>query len=163
MPTPNSNRRLNKLSIEHQLIATISKLRNSGLSHRKIAAEVGLSHGSVQRILKWQETGEKPGPSKPAIPKRPRNGQGAFPDFQRVSDFEAKGLTVKEAWQDYAKGCAKPYTYAHFSTLYKLWLAEQSKAGSEEDRTDSLASFAFDDVSADEDRMAEVYWKRKAD
>ena len=103
--------RIRLSEVNHETTELIIQLRKQRHSHRKIASVVGISHGSVMRILKWQETGEKPKPSKPAIPTRPRNGQGALPDFQRISDFEAKGLTIKEAWQDYAKGCAQPYTY----------------------------------------------------
>ncbi len=149
--------------LDAQALQQILALKNGGLSHRKIAANVGISHGSVARILQWQETGEKPKPSKPAIPKRPRNGQGALPDFERVSDFEAKGLTVKEAWQDYAKGCARPYTYAHFSTLYKVWLSEQAKAKADIGFASDLAEPAgFADYSAEEDHIAELYWKTKS-
>lgn len=128
---------------------------------------VGLSHGTVMRIVKWQETGEKPKPSKPAIPSRPRNGQGALPDFERVSQFEAKGLTVKGAWRDYVNSCSQPYTYAHFSTLYRVWLAEQTTRGDKDQVaadavSNSAAPLDLADFSAEEDHLAELYWKRKS-
>jgi len=112
-----SRKRLKDVSIER--ISEMRSLHTQGLSLRQIGAKVGLSHGSVGRILKSQQAGQNPRPSKPSIPRRPRKGQEALPDFQRVSDFEARGLTVKDAWRHYAKGCAKPYVYTHFSTLYR--------------------------------------------
>ncbi len=98
------------------------------------------------------------------MPKRPRNSLSALPNFQRVSDFEAKGLTIKEAWQNYAKGCSRPYTYPHFSTLYKLWLADQATQGVDGALAEvSIEPTGFADYSADEDHLAELYWKKKSD
>ena len=145
-----------------ECIDQIRSLRNEGLSLRQIAAAVGLSHGSVGRILKSQGTGQDPTPSKPAIPKRPRSGQETLPNFQRVSDFEARGLTVKDAWRDYAKGCAKPYVYTHFSTLYRKWLEDQAKGKADrEGRASSSTLPDIESYSADEDHLAEEYWRRK--
>ena len=156
----NSKKRLRDFTFER--IAEIQSLHAQGLSLRQIGAEVGLSHGSVGRILKSQGTGQDPKPAKLAIPGRPRKGQEALPDFQVVSDFEAKGLTVKDAWRDYAKGCAKPYVYTHFSTLYRKWLEDQAQPrnGEEGSRSSSLPD--IDDYSADEDHLAEEYWRKKS-
>jgi hypothetical protein len=123
---------------------------------------VGLSHGSVMRVVKWQETGEKPKGTKAAIPKRPRNGQGSLPDFQRVSQFEAMGLTVKSAWDEYVARCSQPYTYAHFSTLYRVWLEEQAKRrGGDQVASDAVEASGgpqdIADFSAEEDHRAELY------
>src|SRR5262245_49632062 len=113
--------------VDRDTVQKIALLRKQGFSLRRIATVVNLSHGSVRRILKWQETGETPKPSRATIPKRPRNGLGTLPDFELVSQFEAKGLTVKRAWRDYVKTCSRPYAYPHFSTLYRVWLEGQTK------------------------------------
>ena len=155
-----SRKRLKDVSIER--ISEMRALRTQGLSLRQIGVEVGLSHGSVRRILKSQATGQDPKPSKPAIPRRPRKGQEALPDFQRVSDFEAKGLTVKDAWREYAKGCAKPYVYTHFATLYRKWLENQADRRNGEDGSPSSPLPDLPDYSADEDHLTEEYWRRKA-
>jgi CRISP-associated protein Cas1 len=163
----NKTMRRTRLSeVEPETIQEVLTLREQGLSHRRIATAVGLSHGSVMRIVKWQETGERPKASKATIPKRPRNGQGVLPDFERVSQFEANGLTVKRAWEDYVNSCSQPYTYAHFSTLYRVWLEEQTKRR-DGDRVagdpvpNAVAALDFADFSAEEDRLAELYWKRR--
>jgi hypothetical protein len=115
-------------TVDHEMIGQILWLRHQGYSLREIAAEVGFSHGYVGRILKSEGIGQPPRLLKPALPKRPRNGQTAPPDFSLVSEFEARGFTVKDAWRAYAQGCAKPYVYTHFSTLYRRW----HSAGAEE-------------------------------
>jgi hypothetical protein len=130
------------------------------MSLRKIGADVTLSHGYVGRILKAEGMLEVPkGLLK--LPRRPRKGQDALPDFQRVCDCEAKGLTVKDAWRDYAKGCAKPYAYTHFGVLYKKWLDEQTKASADRTSSESGTALQVPDSSGDEDHLAEAYWRKK--
>ncbi len=122
--------------------------------------QVGLSHGYVGRILKAKGIGLPLTPLKPVMPRRPRNGQTALPDFKIVSDFEARGLIVKDAWREYAKGCSKPYTYTHFSVLYRKWLEEEASR-KEIEQTAADAWSVLEDCSADEDHLAERYWKKK--
>ena len=148
--------------LEDHILRQIISLRRSGSSLRQIGAKVGLSHGSVGRVLKSQADSQDPKPSKPAIPRRPRKGQDALPDFQRVSDFEARGLTVKDAWRDYAKGCAKPYVYTHFSTLYRRWLEDEAQARVGQEGALSSTLSDLQDYSADEDHLAEEYWWKKS-
>jgi CRISPR-associated protein Cas1 len=162
MPHKTSSSRTQLKDFALGRIDQIRSLRNEGLSLRQIGAKVGLSHGSVGRILKSQEAGQVLKPSKPAIPKRPRKGQEALPDFQRVSNYEAKGLTVKDAWRDYAKGCAKPYVYTHFSTLYRKWLEDRVQLRNDQDGCPNSPLSDPEDCSADEDHFAEEYWRRKA-
>jgi hypothetical protein len=87
--------RIRLSDVDRETTQQIMLLREQGSSYRAIATTVGLSHGSVMRVVKWQQIGEKPKAWKASIPRRPRNGQGALPDFERVSQFEAKGFTVK--------------------------------------------------------------------
>jgi hypothetical protein len=89
-------RRTRLSEVDPETIQRILGFREQGFSHRRTATAVGLSHGSVMRIVRWQETGARPKASKATLPKRPRNGQGVLPDFERVSQFEAKGLTVDD-------------------------------------------------------------------
>jgi CRISPR-associated protein Cas1 len=142
-------------------VSQIASLRRDGHSLRQIAAEVGFSHGYVGRILKAEGIDQPPKPLKPVLPKRPRNGQTALPDFRLISEFEAKGLTIKDAWRAYAQGCAKPYVYTHFSTLYRRWLEDRSKMHAVQMLGDEAQTSCFPDCSADEDHLAEVYWKKK--
>jgi CRISPR-associated protein Cas1 len=158
--------RIRLSEVDRETVQKILLLRGQGVSHRVIAKDVGLSHGSVMRLVKWQETGEKPKATKATIPKRPRNGQGALPDFERVSQFEAMGLTVKSAWDEYVSKYSQPYTYAHFSTLYRAWLEEQARARSGDQVTSDEVQASdvppdIADVSAEEDHRAEVFWKRR--
>jgi hypothetical protein len=160
----NSKARIRLENLTPELIARMVELREKGHSFRDIAMDAGLSHGSVGRILKSQGIGRPIKPLKPTIPRRPRNGQTALPDFQLVADFEAKGLTIKYAWRNYAKGCSKPYVYTHFSTLYRRWLSEEAERGINGKaegiggRTPSVL-----DVSAEEDHLSELSWKRRLD
>jgi hypothetical protein len=80
-----------------EITSQIRSLREGGHSLRQIGAAAGLSHGYVARILKAHDIAPPPKLLKPAIPRRQRNGQTALSDFQTVSDYEAKGLTVKDA------------------------------------------------------------------
>lgn len=148
------------LGLDQEIPKLIIDLRADGLSHRQIAGKVGLSHGYVGRILK-SEGLVGAVKSAVALPRRPRKGQGSLPDFQRVCDFEAEGLTVKDAWRDYAKSCAKPYGYTHFSVLYKKWLDEQANAKATKNGSEEAPSPDLPDCSADEDHLAETYWRRK--
>jgi CRISP-associated protein Cas1 len=157
--------RIRLSEVDHSTVRKIMQLREQGIALRKIAIVVGLSHGSVMRIVKWQETGEKPKAAKASLPKRPKNGQSALPDFERVSEFQARGLTIRSAWEDYVSRCSQPYTYAHFSTLYGVWLDEREKI---RDRDQPVAHAAqlsapanIADFTADEDHGAELYWKRR--
>jgi hypothetical protein len=154
--------RLQNLATE--IGARIIELRKEGHSLRQIAAEMGFSHGYVGRIVKLQ-SGSQPAKSlRPAMPKRPRNGQTALPNFQMVSDYEAKGQTVKDAWRDYAKNCSKPYVYTHFSTLYRRWLAEEAeRRNSSNDDADSGSLPDDLEVSAEEDHLSELSWKGRLD
>ena len=143
-------------------IGQICLLRDEGFSLRQIGREVGLSHGYVGRILKAQGMLEVPKALR-NLPRRPRKGQEALPDFQRVSDYEAKGLTVKDAWREYAKGCAKPYVYTHFSTLYRKWMEDRAKCEADSEAAASSSAVSdMEDYSADEDHLAEEYWRNKA-
>jgi hypothetical protein len=112
--------RIRLADVDPKIIGQMHLLRKQGHSLRQIGAAVGLSHGYVGRILS-QGIGQ-PAKLPPKALRRPRNGQTALPDFQTVSNYEARGLTVKEAWYDYAKRCPKPYVYTHFNTLYRRWL-----------------------------------------
>jgi CRISP-associated protein Cas1 len=160
---PMSSESLNLLlsGADNNIIDQMCLLRRQGLSLRQIAAEVGFSHGYVGRILRSQGIGQPSKPLKPALPMRARNGQTALPDFRLVSEFEAKGLTVKDAWRAYAQGCSKPYVYTHFSTLYRRWLEEQAKTQAERQLGDGGQTAIIPDYSADEDHLAELYWKKK--
>jgi CRISPR-associated protein Cas1 len=75
-----------------------------------------------------------------------------------------KGLTVKDAWRDYAKGCPKPYVYTHFSTLDRRWLAEEAerRLNGRAEAGDRGAPTVLD-VSAEEDYLVELSWKRRLD
>lgn len=106
---PQGKRRIRLSNVDPKTIQEILRLRGNGLSHRRIAATVGLSHGSVMRLVKWQETGEKPTAPKAVIPKRPRNGHAVLPDFEQVSKLQAEGLSIKSAWDDYVRTCSRPY------------------------------------------------------
>jgi CRISPR-associated protein Cas1 len=118
--------RLNGLPIE--IKQAILARRAEGCSLRGIAADLNLSHGSVQRLLKMEENGGQVSPSLPRIPKRPRNGQHALPDFERIAKLTLKGKTVKDCWQDYARDQPKAYSYEYFSTLFRVWLDENKTA-----------------------------------
>jgi hypothetical protein len=77
--------------------------------------------------------------------------------------------------RDYAQSNSSAYSYAYFSTLYRVWQDEQQKcqpANSVESSTASVSNIAKDldttgapifDYSADEDHHAELYWKHKVD
>jgi CRISPR-associated protein Cas1 len=82
-----------------------------------------------------------------------------LPDFKIVAEFEAKGLTVKDAWRAYAQCCSKPYVYTHFSTLYRRWLEEETKTQAERRLSDGGQTLF--NYSADEDHLAELNWKKK--
>ena len=107
----------------------IISLRQEGLSHRKIPSPGGLSQRSVMPVLDCQRTCEMPQPWTPSLPTRPRNSENTLPDFERVAKMEASGLTVKDAWRDYARSNAAAYSYAYFSTLYRVWLDDPKKSG----------------------------------
>lgn len=149
----------------------ISAARAAGKSLRAIAADFALSHGSVRKLLKNE--GVNTTIASPArLPRRPRNGQAALPDFQRLARLTAKGKTVKEVWRAYAQETPKAYCYTHFSTLFRRWLQENkqtapSKTGAGK-RTlppaeQTASSFAIPDYTADEDAIAEDYWKNRID
>jgi hypothetical protein len=144
------------------VVQKIVALRQQGVAYRKIAAAVGLSHGSVMRVIEWQETGQRPKTWQPRLPKRPRKGQRALPDFKRIASLEAGGHTVKDAWLDYARSNSSAYSYAYFSTLYRVWLDDRQKQPSA-DMNGDVTIVPIPDYSADEDHHAELYWKRKAD
>ena len=118
-------------------------------------------HGSVMRLVKWQETGEKPRTPQAVIPKRPRNGQAVLPDFEQVSQLQAKGFSIKSAWEGYVRTCSQPYTYAHFSTLYRAWLEDRAKSGDDGHVSEPVAAPDAEGFSAEEDHLAELYWKRR--
>jgi hypothetical protein len=60
-------RRIRLSEVDDETVQKIILLREQGFSHRRIAATVGLSHGSVMRLVKWQETGEKPKAAKAVL------------------------------------------------------------------------------------------------
>ncbi len=128
--------RLNWLPAEtRQAILT---RRAEGHSLRCIAADLKVSHGSVQRLIKMEENGGCLPPSLPRIPKRPRNGQYALPDFERIAKLTLKGKTVKDCWQDYARNQPKAYSYEYFSTLFRVWLDENKTAKPQKSTADGL-------------------------
>ncbi len=111
--------RIRVADVDDKTIGQMHLLRKQGLSLRRIGAEVGFSHGYVGRILKSHGIGEPPKLLKPASPRRTAKRANCIARLPARLETEAKGLTIIEAWQDYAKGCNQPYTYPHFSTLYK--------------------------------------------
>jgi CRISP-associated protein Cas1 len=143
-------------------VQEILTLRDHGMPLRKIASSVGISHGSVIRLIKRETNGSDLTRPPPRIPARPRNGAGALPDFARVDQAISKGATIKQAWQSYARSAAKPYSYEYFSTLYGVWLAEQrTRAVSGDAAAEPIT--AVPDYTAEEDNTAEAYWKNKLD
>jgi CRISPR-associated protein Cas1 len=112
------------------------------------------------RIYKHQANGAALDLS-PRLPRRARSGQASPPHFARLAMLTAKGKTVKEVWREYAKGTTKPYCYTHFSTLFRVWLEEQ--------KAKSLSAFPngahlpIPDYTAEEDELAEAYWKDRID
>jgi CRISPR-associated protein Cas1 len=159
--------RLDQLSGD--TIEQIVVLRRAGNSLRKIGANFGLSHGSIRRVLKNMNDGDALLGLRPAVPRRPRNGQAALPDFQRLAKLTARGKTVKEIWRAYAQETPKAYTYTHFSTLFRRWLegnklSVQSGKGTQRASSAlSPAELAIPDYTADEDAIAEAYWKDRID
>jgi CRISP-associated protein Cas1 len=163
-------KRLRLAELSEQAVQNIVALRQAGNSFRNIAANLGLSHGSVQRLLKQQATGMKPLPSPPRIPRRPRNGQAALPDFEKLAKLTAKGKTVKEVWRAYAQATPKAYCYTHFSTLFRVWLNDNKLAAPSvrEPKTNGAvrlpaSQIRIPDYTADEDAIAEGYWKDRID
>lgn len=156
-------------ALPQETFARIIALRDAGRSFRQIAAQLDLSHGSVQRVLKMNANGGVVA-SVPRIPKRPRNGQAALPDFERLAKQTAKGKTVKEIWRAYAQETPKAYCYTHFSTLFRVWL-EANKlpltSGKVAVKGSALPIIApvaqIPDYAADEDDIAEAYWKDRID
>ena len=169
---PSKRIRLDELP--HETVQEIVKLREAGYSFRKIAADMQLAHGSVQRLIKREANGGTIAPCRARIPKHPRNGQGALPDFQRLAKLTAKGKTVKELWQAYARETPQPYSYVYFSTLFRLWLAEQQatkqqartqqevapeqEGGEAPDRKPFIPSY-----TPDEHEAAHLYWQNRID
>jgi CRISPR-associated protein Cas1 len=106
------------------------------------------------------------------MPRRPRNGQAALPDFQRLAKLTAKGKTVKEVWRAYAQETPKAYCYTHFSTLFRRWL-EENKGAAVSSKGNckkaaltvepTASNLAIPDYTADEDAIAEDYWKNRID
>jgi CRISPR-associated protein Cas1 len=164
-------KRMRLADVSDETRAKIAAAREAGKSLRAIAADFALSHGSVQRLLKTEGIS---GPIASAIrmPRRPRNGQAALPDFQRLAKLTAKGKTVKEVWRAYAQETPKPYCYTHFSTLFRHWL-EESKGAAVSRKGNckkaaltvepTASNLAIPDYTADEDAIAEEYWKDRID
>ncbi len=145
-------------------------LREAGFSYRNIGAELELSHGSVQRLLKAREA-TAPAKTIARMPSRPRNGQAALPDFEKLGRLTAKGKTVKEVWRTYARETPKAYCYTHFSTLFRVWLEHKRQeiapltlvsAGASTEVAVSQAP-PLPDYTPDEDAVAEAYWKDRID
>jgi CRISPR-associated protein Cas1 len=163
-------KRMRLADVSDETRAKIAAARNAGKSLRAIAADFAISHGSVQRLLK-KEGISGPVASPIRMPRRPRNGQAALPDFQRLAKLTAKGKTVKEVWRAYAQETPKAYCYTHFSTLFRRWLEENKVAASspkgtskQPTPTQSAASnLPIPDYTADEDAIAEDYWKNRID
>jgi CRISPR-associated protein Cas1 len=167
-----ASQRLRLKNLSSETIGKIHEQRTAGLSLRAIAVNLQLSHGSVQRLLKKEANGGVISPSPVRIPKRPRNGQAALPDFQRLAKLTAKGKTVKEVWRAYAQETPKAYCYTHFSTLFRRWLEENkgaavsSKCNCEKAALTvepTASNLAIPDYTADEDAIAEDYWKDRID
>jgi hypothetical protein len=151
--------------------AKITAAREAGKSLRAIATDFALSHGSVQRLLK-KEGSSGPIASAIRMRRRPRNGQAALPDFQRLAKLTAKGKTVKEVWRAYAQETLKAYCYTHFSTLFRHWLEENKGAAVSSKGNCKKAALTVEptasnlpipDYTADEDAIAENYWKNRID
>jgi hypothetical protein len=85
----------------------VRRLRAEGYSYRTIADKIGISVGAVQRQLQKPSTGFK---------LRERD-----PDFLRVEKALEMGVTLREAWSDYAETAAKPYSFSHFGTRVAEW------------------------------------------
>jgi CRISPR-associated endonuclease Cas1 len=154
--------RLEELPAE--TITKIVALRDEGATFREIAVGLGLAHASVMRVYKHNTHGVALD-STPRMPNRPRRGQATPPDFARLAKLTAKGKTVKEVWRDYAKETAKPYCYTHFSTLFRVWLDEHKQdCLRKAQASDANAGLpAIPDYTADEDEIAEHYWKDRID
>ena len=133
-------------------IQSIVSLRIEGHSFRAIAAQLGLSHGSVRRLYKSSTEGDA---LKTALsfPSRPKPSGAAPPDFAWVAKLTAKGKTVKEVWRRYAQQCARPYCYTHFSQLYRVWL------DSEKTQASITSGKAIPDYSVAEYATSKTYWQ----
>lgn len=166
-----SPKRLHLTDLSSETREKICLARSAGKSLRAIAADFDLSHGSVQRLLK-KEGISGPVASPIRMPRRPRNGQAALPDFRKLAKLTAKGKTVKEVWGAYAQETPKAYCYTHFSTLFRRWLDENKLiapsdkvAGKKAAHTvgPTALNLAISDYTADEDAIAEDYWKNRID
>src|SRR6516164_620440 len=136
-------KRMRLADVSDETRAKIAAARNAGKSLRAIAADFAISHGSVQRLLK-KEGISGPIVSPIRMPRRPRNGQAALPDFQRLAKLTAKGKTVKEVWRAYAQETPKAYCYTHFSTLFRHWLEENKLTTPPGDGTAKKAAVAVE-------------------
>lgn len=159
-----TKRRVMLEELPAETITKIVALRDEGATFREIAVGLGLAHASVMRVYKHETNGVALGLA-PRMPKRPRSGQASAPDFARLAKLTAKGKTVKEVWRDYAKETAKPYCYTHFSTLFRVWLEEHKQDCLQKARaSDANAGLpAIPDYTADEDELAEHYWRDRID
>jgi hypothetical protein len=152
--------RLSELAQE--TVQEILTLRERGTPFRKIASSVGISYGSVIRLVNRETKGDDLTRPPPRLPARPRNGAGALPDFALIDRAIGKGATIKQAWQSYSKSAAKPYSYEYFSTLYGAWLQKQRTKSACQAETGEAVT-VIPDYTAEEDNSAEAYWKNKLD
>ncbi len=161
--TESSSKKRSRLSdLSPEACGKIVEMREAGAPFREIAADLGLAHASVMRVYKNKTNGTALD-LEPRLPKRPRIGQASGPDFARLARLTAKGMTVKEVWRDYAKTSAKPYSYTHFSTLFRVWLVEHKGECVLEKGAADPGAPAIPDYTADEDEIAELYWKERID
>ena len=147
--------------LTQETVQQILALRNDGNSFRKIASTIGLSHGSVQRVLKREISGKEIVREKPRIPRRPRKG-ATLPDFEKISRLTLSGKTIKECWRNYANENSGAYTYEHFSTLFGVWLnANKLPSASRDVRAaeGSQTAHAIPDYSTEEHAASYEFWR----
>ncbi len=127
--------------LDMRLIREVLRLKyGAGLSHRAIAAALGVSVGTVSNYLGAflrsgmtypfpgetddDELGRRLFRQSPAAGRaRPR-----LPDFAETREqLRQKGVTRQLLWEEYSAGAgdAEVYGYTQFCVLYRRWLGQQ--------------------------------------
>lgn len=127
--------------LDMRLIREVLRLKyGAGLSHRAIAAALGVSVGTVSNYLGAflrsgmtypfpgetddEELGRRLFRQSPAAGRaRPR-----LPDFAETREqLRQKGVTRLLLWEEYSAGAgdAEVYGYTQFCVLYRRWLGQQ--------------------------------------